>query len=48
MLIDEAEDKMDAVTKELTNNNMRLKGLVYKVRSFGWWCPLCTSDVACW
>lgn len=32
VLIDEADDKMDAVTKELQNNNMRLKGLVTKVR----------------
>lgn len=32
VLIDEADDKMDAVTKELANNNLRLKGLVLKVR----------------
>ena len=32
-LISEVDDKMDKVTKELQTNNMRLKGLVTKVRS---------------
>ena len=31
ILIDEIDTKMDNVTKELQNNNMRLKGLVTKV-----------------
>jgi len=33
VVIDEVETKMDAVTKELQTNNMKLKGLVTKVRS---------------
>lgn len=33
VLIDEANTKIDEVTKELQTNNMRLKGLVSKVRS---------------
>ena len=33
VLISEVDDKMDKVTKELQTNNMRLKGLVTKVRS---------------
>ncbi|KAL4450041.1 hypothetical protein ABPG77_010710 [Micractinium sp. CCAP 211/92] len=33
ILINEVDDKMDKVTKELQTNNMRLKGLVTKMRS---------------
>lgn len=33
VLIDEVGDKMDNVTKEIQNNNQRLKGLVTSVRS---------------
>lgn len=33
ILITEIDDKMDKVTKELSTNNMRLKGLVTKMRS---------------
>lgn len=32
ILINEVDEKMDKVTKELQTNNMRLKGLVTKVR----------------
>lgn len=35
ILINEVDEKMDKVTKELQTNNMRLKGLVMKVRG-GW------------
>jgi hypothetical protein len=35
VLIDEVNTKMDSVTKELSNNNERLKGLVTKVRAAG-------------
>ena len=33
VVIDEVGAKMDTVTKELQNNNMKLKGLVTQVRS---------------
>ena len=38
ILINEVDEKMDKVTKELQTNNMRLKGLVTKVRARGWAC----------
>lgn len=35
ILLNEADEKMDKVTKELQTNNMRLKGLVTKVGGGG-------------
>lgn len=36
VLIDAIDEKMDSVTKDLTTNNMKLKGMVTKVRGSVW------------
>lgn len=48
VLLNEVDDKMDKVTKELQTNNMRLKGLVTKVRGgVGGWAggPLASQGL---